>query len=64
MKSLRAVMLADFFVSCHADIADNCTNYSLHKVELHLHDEWQIVFAMFSCGSRKIIVLLLRDKKI
>ena len=22
MKSLRAVMLADFFISCHADIAD------------------------------------------
>ena len=46
------------------EVCEQCTNYSLHKVELHLHDEWQIVFAMFSCESRKIIVLLLRDEKI
>ncbi len=32
MKSLRAVMLADFFISCHADIADAADCTSLKKV--------------------------------
>lgn len=28
MKRLRAVMLADFFISCHADIADAADYFS------------------------------------